>query len=713
MKKLITISLLILALTAQTQVRYSSAKQIWNVRSNSTAGVAPTLASFTGYTIVCWNQTDSVAYFKVGTTVVPKYAFYAYSVTKKDVYPKTITSTATFGAPKYLYYIKTSSVAGNIPPSTDNTAPNLLFWNTADNIIYRFVANVITPIYRIHAFSDIDLNQYFIATNGNDTTGTGTRSKPWRSLYKATSTVITAGNIINVAAGTYLENKKCSVAVGVSIKGDGKTNTVIICKYNSGATNYGVLPASLDLQSATAGTNGNQYIAHLTLNGSGLTAIRAITVKNRGNVEIYDCIIKDFYAGGISFYSQNGANNGMGYDAIPTVYETGNKIYNCTIDNCGDQDATLDGGGLIMIACQQNMLIHDNLLYSNKRVGVHNGNIINAGGRHFKNVKYYNNKSYKPDPVGYEGWNFHLEIWNSDGGFEIYNNEFWGGDVAIDCAGHDSQLSEYEYCYSIHDNLFRQNDESLTLYAGTPIELEGYYIVKTLIYNNTFRKGWNAIALWGWNMRDIYIYSNTFYKVRNAIWARYVSQGGIPVGDLSLKNLWIYNNSMYCAPYGYTLEGNIQLNASNGWDIHDVFIYNNTAVGDNLVNTYAIKLSTTAGNKIGNVDIANNINCYFNRTSTFSIQNLGLIDTLKIRNNFSFNTSNRNTIPTFTGNVVTNYTYTGNIPTSNTTQTSPLFVSESTQNYNLKIGSPAINAGVNVGIPYLGTAPDMGAFEKE
>ena len=27
-------------------------------------------------------------------------------------------------------------------------------------------------------------------------------------------------------------------------------------------------------------------------------------------------------------------------------------------------------------------------------------------------------------------------MWNVDGGFEIYNNEFWGGDTQIDVAGH-------------------------------------------------------------------------------------------------------------------------------------------------------------------------------------------------------------------------------------------------------------------------------------
>jgi hypothetical protein len=41
----------------------------------------------------------------------------------------------------------------------------------------------------------------------------------------------------------------------------------------------------------------------------------------------------------------------------------------------------------------------------------------------------------------------------------------------------------------------------------------------------------------------------------------------------------------------------------------------------------------------------------------------------------------------------------------------PLFLNPPDGNYTLQAGSPAINKGVNVGIAYTGTAPDIGAFE--
>lgn len=42
----------------------------------------------------------------------------------------------------------------------------------------------------------------------------------------------------------------------------------------------------------------------------------------------------------------------------------------------------------------------------------------------------------------------------------------------------------------------------------------------------------------------------------------------------------------------------------------------------------------------------------------------------------------------------------------------PLFISEADSNFNLQFGSPCIDAGVDVGLPYQGDAPDIGVFES-
>ena len=43
----------------------------------------------------------------------------------------------------------------------------------------------------------------------------------------------------------------------------------------------------------------------------------------------------------------------------------------------------------------------------------------------------------------------------------------------------------------------------------------------------------------------------------------------------------------------------------------------------------------------------------------------------------------------------------------------PLFMNPDSNDYRLKQGSPAINAGLDVGLPYIGSSPDLGAFESD
>ena len=41
----------------------------------------------------------------------------------------------------------------------------------------------------------------------------------------------------------------------------------------------------------------------------------------------------------------------------------------------------------------------------------------------------------------------------------------------------------------------------------------------------------------------------------------------------------------------------------------------------------------------------------------------------------------------------------------------PLFIDVDSSDYHLQYGSPAINSGIDVGLEYIGLAPDLGAFE--
>jgi len=524
------------------------------------------------------------------------------------------------------------------------------------------------------------------------------------------------------------------LAVGVNIEGEGVTS-VIKSHYTTPNT-ITMSSASISLVSTASGTtNGNQSISNLKLDGDNLQGSGGILVKKRSNVKIHDVTVVDFYKNGIAFWGPSAYNTGSG----PYLYDDGNQLYNSTISNCGDipgENVNFSGGGLILITAQSNLLIHDNILSEVSRAKGHNGNIMNAGGRHFKGVKYYNNKSYKPDDEGSQmnvsgssqtlptGWNFHLEIWNNEGGFEIYNNEFHGGDMAIDCAGHDSAIGNYDYSWSIHDNLFTPLNGALSprsSYWGKHwIVIEAKNTYKTLIYNNRFEYGNNSIAMWPLNAEDISIYDNIFSNSLYILSARAYKGGQYGAVDANFKRISIYRNTATLANTSGYFYGAIRLTASDASKISDVNIHNNTIVTDNIIHMGAIELTSgsTSGNtpisggSLSNISIKNNILTNFTNQGAIKVTNNGLIDGLNIQNNLTYNTNNANALPYFwpySNGTLSNYTYLNNIPASNTTQQNPLFISAS--DLHLQANSPAINAGVNVGLPFNGSAPDIGALE--
>ena len=67
---------------------------------------------------------------------------------------------------------------------------------------------------------------YYVSTSGNDISGNGSKKAPWRSLYKACQSVTKKGDIIHLNAGTFVENRVCSLASGVSLEGEGEKSII-------------------------------------------------------------------------------------------------------------------------------------------------------------------------------------------------------------------------------------------------------------------------------------------------------------------------------------------------------------------------------------------------------------------------------------------------------------------------------------------------------
>jgi len=155
---------------------------------------------------------------------------------------------------------------------------------------------------------------------------------------------------------------------------------------------------------------------------------------------------------------------------------------------------------------------------------------------------------------------------------------------------------------------------------------------------------------------------------------------------------WNTNGFSEGGSAGYTLD-NLKFD-------NNVFIAA-TGSGANPISAIQIPGSGTTTN----VEVKNNIITNFNSAISTGHSG-GKITGVNIANNILYNNG-------------TKFSWAGTVPSfseSNTITSNPLFVSSS--DFHLQSGSPAINAGVNVGLTsdYVGNAivgtPDIGAYDS-
>ena len=532
---------------------------------------------------------------------------------------------------------------------------------------------------------------YYISTNGNDG-NSGTQSSPWKTLYKACSTVTKSGSTIHVNAGTYTETQQFQLAAGVSIEGVGVTS-IIHSYYSSGNL--------IDLYSTpNAGTNGNQSISYLQIEGgttiTDLVGYSAIKVTARSNVDIHHCTIQNFAVEGVIFY---------GGGEPPSLYPVGDKFHDNILTNCarmtpGDGNS---GEGALCIGGTQGMLVYNNTIRNNQRPKFSDGYGIKYYGNWGlnKGLKIYNNTITQPTLINAQsGFNFAMELWYSAGGLEIYNNTVHG---TIDVPNCKKDWSSMGVTYP-----------------------EGTYTYGTKIYNNFI--GWDTPQSVGddytnddgeFGIRvematnNIYIFNNHIKNVGVGITLNSYDQTSSTI--ISQDHVYIYYNL-------FENIGPSESVSSKGWGIQVADgVYNNYQYWYIENNVFASKTSggTTmyaigvpggyANDVVSNIFIRNNIIQNFNYAAINS--NGGTASTVSIENNIFYNNGNSNAVRGTTSGW-TSYTNQNNYPGIN-----PLFTSST--DFHLNLGSPAIDKGINVGLNSdyegapvpQGAFPDIGAYE--
>jgi len=508
---------------------------------------------------------------------------------------------------------------------------------------------------------------FWIATDGDDSTGDGSYTTPWKTLSYACTQVTTPGDVIHVKAGTYTETEQCIVAPGVSIVGAGLTSIIKLNYVSTGATDAAIMLTS----SAGASINGNQSISYLLIDGDDLTCTRGIYVAYRNNVVIHNCTIRDISYHGVIY---NGTT--QSWTADPTNTSTGNRIHNCILDNiAGVTGPAVGTGGGVRIMGQSGFEFDHNQSIQDSRVSGENAD--NIKGYANKGMKVHDNYFKRRDVEAW--WNFYSEFHYSWGGFEVYDNTFVGGGT-WDASG--NVKGSYDFGLKIYRNSFTTTTGAAVArgdHRQPSIDIESF------TYSN-----------------DIYIFNNIFTCVDVPIL--------IENSLLGINNIHVYYNLMieienltdaYSSPI-------IIYNTIAGSVINDLYIYNNVMTGGS--SAYA-GVSVTVGEDINNLVVRNNIfqGPDMNYPARINAPTpTGYVDYFTFTNNISYGCGSNT--PSISASVtVTNDNITDNITDD------PLFVGGG--NYHLQSGSPAIGAGVDVGLTedYDGQAvndpPEIGAYE--
>jgi len=228
-------------------------------------------------------------------------------------------------------------------------------------------------------------------------------------------------------------------------------------------------------------------------------------------------------------------------------------------------------------------------------------------------------------------------------------------------------------------------------------------------YTGAGRYG-NGLQMWEGTSHDITI---TGCKIDNVYDAGISPQGYS--GGFDVYNIYIRNNVITNCEYSFEFyERNTTAYA------HDIYFENNTCVNAGRgwshsqrpdgANGSCVRLCDFTGNK-ANIFIRNNIFCGSTQY-LFQIERTSDLTNIVLDYNSYYKTS---------GEMVgykqqnSGYYYTlaswkaATGQDAHSISNNPLFISAT--DFHLQETSPAINAGIDIGLPFSGTAPDMGAFE--
>lgn len=520
---------------------------------------------------------------------------------------------------------------------------------------------------------------YYVAPGGSDTSGNGSSAAPWKTISFAVAQIPAAeNNTLFIRGGTYLENEPIQVPLGVNIRGEGRDLVTINSdrpialpdgiNSNSGDFKLWYYGSLIQLYSPgypegrlygspaemIPSSQGNQYLTGFTIDGND--QIKAgVWVQNRNQVTLADVTIHDCVQRGAVF-----ARSDMYYyEPLPDgkwMHDT--TIYNCVFKNNAAQLGSESLGNLCL-AGLDGAEIYDLKINDDTGYGI---KFIYVG--HYRNTHIRDCEIEVAEADPQWGEKISIELWNLDKGNTVSNItcNTWHSYV------NHGQITEYEPVGNETNNLKISNvtmidKDGVSSKEGIEAALSGIEISDCYIQDKGF-----GIAVWsGAEPKtpkvNTIIRNNVIANVRRAISFGFGNSSAIFVPDPA-RNLKIYNNVF--DNMGVCLE---------------LFSASEVKVKNNIF------LNTSGEDARGGTGVYEN-NLKFHTASHKRAHNIAPLP------------DNSGIILTVGGGNITGpagLTETGSRP-------SPYYQPANSS-------SLVVDAGQNVALPFIGNAPDIGAYD--